>query len=132
MSSFPQTSRSWHGFPAPLAAIGLAFLPKCPLCFALILSAAGLGFPSTAPWLSFCTGALAAWPLLYLLLRARRTRNWLPFALGASAALAAVTARFADAPAALTIACGLIAASACVWSARTRACHSPLCRTEIR
>jgi len=68
MSTFGHAG-NWRAFPLSLSTAGLAFLPKCPLCLATLLSAAGLSLPSSGPGL--------------------RTGRWIPATVGLAGALAA-------------------------------------------
>src|SRR5260370_27040358 len=99
MDTFRKKPRSWHVFPFSLSTMAIAFLPKCPLCSAMLLSTFGLGIPSARPWLALVSAALAALPVGFLLQRSLQSGKWSPFALGLSGALGAVLAKLDHAPA---------------------------------
>lgn len=74
-------------FAGSAAAVGLALLPKCPLCWAAWLSAAGITSLNTVPLTSgiqFALVALLALNLFVTFSRTRTTRNYFPLALTAA------------------------------------------------
>ena len=86
--------------PASLPAIGAALLPKltCPLCwpaYTAVLGALGLEFVDYTPYLFPATVAFLAVAIGALVLAARRTRRYLPLALGVISGAIVLTGKFA-------------------------------------
>ena len=137
----PSRGAAWNALPAsgPAAAIIVACLPKCPLCWSAYLSSAGLTtFAGSAyPRTLQLVGLLLLVHLASVFWRARSTGQWLGFALSA-AGTALVAATFVSAadvqtPGTVLVAAGALAGALgrrpAQWMTPNRAPGSPCARS---
>jgi protein SCO1/2 len=104
------------------ASLGVAFFPKCPVCWGAYMSAlgiAGLGPIPYAPWLQPVLAAIVAVNLASIALRARATGSWLPLGLAAAGASLITLSLFESAPPAVAIAGVVLTAAGSLLSALT-------------
>jgi hypothetical protein len=111
-----------------LPAIGLALLPKCPLCLAAYLGA--LGCLGAVPWLSGGRGLLLEALLVSLALGAiarggARRRDLRAVLVGFTGGACMLAGNFADARS-FTVAGALVLCAAAVWSTARRDAPPPL------
>jgi hypothetical protein len=97
-------------------ALGIALLPKCPLCFALYFGIFGqflAARPGVLVWASAASSALCAAALVY---RARRTRRRIPAVAGVLGCGFLFLARILEAPQGWTIAASAVVIGAFAWN----------------
>jgi hypothetical protein len=114
----------WAPRAAVLPAIGVALLPKCPLCVMLVLGSLGLAHPLHETVFALVQGATLLVVLSLLALRTRTSR-WTRLALGAAGACGVMLGSTGLAAPALGYAGAVLLAGA--WLVRPRADAAPSC-----
>ena len=114
--------RRLPAFGSVLPAVGLALLPKCPICWAALMAAtgvAGLSAVPYQPWLLPALGVLLVASLVLFWIRgAGRSRG--PFWLGAAGAVLTLAGRFLLTSEPVALAGVALIGAAAVWSAIAR------------
>jgi hypothetical protein len=93
----PRSLSAWKRASAVLTAVGVALLPKCPACWSVyagLSSVFGVSFVIEPALLLPLTLTSLALALASLGSMARRTRSYLPFAVGAASALGVWAGKF--------------------------------------
>ncbi|HKO54950.1 MAG TPA: hypothetical protein VJ276_03665 [Thermoanaerobaculia bacterium] len=110
-----------HSAIASAMAVGAGLLPKCPLCFLALGSAAGLELRGAwlAPLVAVCVGT----SLLLIGRMAAAQRRWWPLLTAAAAAAIVIAARIGGAPPLVTHAGALLMAVAALSAGRTQRCQ---------
>ena len=107
----------------------LAVMPKCPLCWIVLMSAIGVTWPASSGWLRSFVIVLSLVPVGMLLLSAYQTQRYTPLIVGVLAVMALYLCKFSLAFDMGVYVSGATLFGATLWTAKSiRQRTSEICR----